>query len=195
MRRARRARPRREQAAWWSDAAGIPPGAGVSIARRHGRRRRAIATLAGPAMPARAVGRQGAGVGDRVHAGVAATRAGLPRARAAGDRRSHGADDGLVPEAFSGGAYAAAGRKAAGRDVRYWRVPNAQHFDAFLGLPMLAGALRADAALRVSRARRDVGASRRAEARCRQMRHRHAPRALTAAGFAPLTADNLGQLP
>ena len=29
-------------------------------------------------------------------------------------------------------------RHANGRDVRYWRVANAQHFDAFLGLPPLA---------------------------------------------------------
>ena len=49
----------------------------------------------------------------------------------------HGIDDGLVVEAFSGGAYAA-WAKAAGRDVRYWRVANAQHFDAFLGLPPMA---------------------------------------------------------
>ena len=25
--------------------------------------------------------------------------------------------------------------RAAGRDVRYWQVRNAQHFDAFLGMP------------------------------------------------------------
>ena len=49
----------------------------------------------------------------------------------------HGMDDGLVPEAFSGGAYVKA-VNAAGGDVRYWRVANAQHFDAFLGLPPLA---------------------------------------------------------
>jgi hypothetical protein len=27
------------------------------------------------------------------------------------------------------------GAQAAGRDVRYWQVRNAQHFDAFLALP------------------------------------------------------------
>ena len=49
----------------------------------------------------------------------------------------HGADDGLVPEAFSGAAYARWADEA-GRPVSYWRVRNAQHFDAFLGVPALA---------------------------------------------------------
>ncbi|MBP6797505.1 MAG: hydrogenase, partial [Luteimonas sp.] len=46
----------------------------------------------------------------------------------------HGTDDGLVPMAFSSAPYVVAA-KAAGRDVRFWRVTNAQHFDGFLGLP------------------------------------------------------------
>ena len=45
--------------------------------------------------------------------------------------------DGLVIEAFSGGAYAQ-WAKVNGRDqLRYWKVHDAQHFDAFLGLPVL----------------------------------------------------------
>ena len=46
----------------------------------------------------------------------------------------HGLDDGLVPVAFTSAPYVAAAQ-AAGRDVRYWQVRNAQHFDAFLGFP------------------------------------------------------------
>ena len=46
----------------------------------------------------------------------------------------HGRSDGLVPQAFSSQPYVAMA-KDAGRDVRYWQVDNAQHFDAFLGLP------------------------------------------------------------
>ena len=46
----------------------------------------------------------------------------------------HGTDDGLVPQAFSSGPYVAMAQ-AAGRDVRYWQVQHAQHFDAFLALP------------------------------------------------------------
>ena len=46
----------------------------------------------------------------------------------------HGVDDGLIPMAFTSAPYVARAR-AAGRDVRFWQVRNAQHFDAFLGLP------------------------------------------------------------
>jgi len=46
----------------------------------------------------------------------------------------HGLDDGLVPPAFSSAPYVAAAQ-AAGREVRYWQVHNAEHFDAFLGFP------------------------------------------------------------
>ena len=46
----------------------------------------------------------------------------------------HGVDDGLVPAAFTSAPYVDKAQ-AAGRDVRYWQVRNAQHFDAFLALP------------------------------------------------------------
>src|SRR5690606_22724954 len=67
--------------------------------------------------------------------GIAATRAGLPR-----DGLPvivlHGSDDGLIPEAFSARPYVA-GARTAGREVGYRPVVDAQHFDAFLGLPFL----------------------------------------------------------
>jgi hydroxybutyrate-dimer hydrolase len=44
-----------------------------------------------------------------------------------------------VPPAFSSAPYVAMAQ-AAGRDVRYWRIRNAQHFDGFLGLPHMAAA-------------------------------------------------------
>jgi hydroxybutyrate-dimer hydrolase len=69
----------------------------------------------------------------RVREGIAATRAGPPRAGLP-VVVIHGAADGLIPMAFSSAPYVAAAR-GAGRDVRYWQVRNAQHFDAFLGLP------------------------------------------------------------
>jgi hydroxybutyrate-dimer hydrolase len=120
------------QAAWWSDSAGIPPGQGVGI-------HDGMAAGADPLLPGlqclRGLWKDAGAMSDRVRAGVAATRASLPRAGLP-VIVIHGVDDGLVPEAFSGGAYAAASR-AAGRDLRYWRVANAQHFDAFLGLPVL----------------------------------------------------------
>ncbi len=122
-----------ERAAWWSDSAGIPPGAGVAIVD-------GLAAGSDPSLPglnclrgllsgtdatARAVGK-----------GLMQTRASLPRKKLP-VLVIHGADDGLVPAAFSGAAYTR-WAKAAGRDVRYWRVANAQHFDAFLAMPALA---------------------------------------------------------
>lgn len=118
-----------ERAAWWSDANGIPPGAGVGI----------VDTMAAgedPHLPGlRCLRALGEDEGSAVRAGIAATRAGLPR-----DGLPvivlHGSDDGLIPEAFSARPYVA-GARAAGREVEYRPVADAQHFDAFLGLPFL----------------------------------------------------------
>jgi hydroxybutyrate-dimer hydrolase len=71
----------------------------------------------------------------RVHEGVAGTRASPPRAGLP-IVVIHGLDDGLVPAAFTSTPYVAMAREA-GRDVRYWQVRNAQHFDAFLGLSQI----------------------------------------------------------
>jgi len=119
-----------ERAAWWSDASGIPPGAGVGLVDP---------ALAPPDFGfgglqcLRALNDSDGDDAMRVQAGIAATRAGLPRSGLP-VVVVHGADDGLVPMAFSSVPYVAAAR-AAGRDVRFWQVRNAQHFDGFLGLP------------------------------------------------------------
>ena len=119
-----------EQAAWWSDASGIPPGAGVGLVDR---------SLAPPDFGyagLQCLRALNAGDGEdakRVQAGIAGTRAQLPRARLP-VVVVHGTDDGLVPMAFSSAPYVAAAQ-AAGREVRFWQVRNAQHFDGFLGLP------------------------------------------------------------
>lgn len=119
-----------ERAAWWSDASGIPPGAGVVLLDR------AMAlpdpTFAGLQCLRTLWTGQG-DAADRVHAGAAATRASLPRAGLP-VLVVHGTDDGLIPPQFGTVPYVAAAQ-AAGRDVRYWQVRNAQHFDGFLGLP------------------------------------------------------------
>lgn len=123
-----------ERAAWVADASGIPPGAGVGIVDPH---------------PLTDMGLQGmsclrglwTGEGAdarRVRAGMEETRAGLPRAGLP-IIVIHGTDDGLVPQAFSSAPYVAMAQ-AADRDVRYWQVRNAQHFDAFLGFPQYAAA-------------------------------------------------------
>jgi hydroxybutyrate-dimer hydrolase len=46
----------------------------------------------------------------------------------------HGAEDGLIPPAFTSDAYIHWLRKN-GRAPHHWRIPHAQHFDAFLALP------------------------------------------------------------
>jgi len=122
-----RAATNAERAAWWSDASGIPPGAGVNIVEEH------------PTSPLqtlrclRELWQGDSADAQRVRKGIAETRAGLPRSGLP-VVVIHGADDGLIPMAFSSAPYVRQA-KAGGRDVRYWQVRNAQHFDAFLGLP------------------------------------------------------------
>ena len=119
-----------ERAAWWPDAAGIPPGNGVGIVDPH---------MAPPDFTLRgleclrALWAGESADAQRVRAGIAATRASLPRAGLP-MVVVHGLDDGLVPPAFSSAPYVAAAR-AAGRNPGYWQVHNAEHFDAFLGFP------------------------------------------------------------
>lgn len=118
-----------ERASWWSDGSGIPPGAGVGIVDSQ-------ASGDDPALPGLLCLRaQWTQTGGAVPAGVEQTRVALPRAGLP-LLVVHGADDGLIPEAFSGGAYAR-WAKAQGSALGYWRVANAQHFDAFLGMPAL----------------------------------------------------------
>ena len=118
-----------ERALWWSDASGIPPGAGVGIVDP-------VAKLDPAGLRAACLRELWAGItadADRVRAGILETRAGLPR-RGLPVTVIHGVDDGLIPMAFTSTPYVAAAQ-AAGRDVGFWQVRNAQHFDAFLGLP------------------------------------------------------------
>ncbi len=118
-----------ERAAWVADASGIPPGAGVGIVDPQPLAAMGLDGLS--CLRALWTGR-GADA-HRVRAGAEETRAGLPRAGLP-IVVIHGTDDGLVPQAFSSAPYVAMA-KAGGRDVRYWQVRNAQHFDAFLGFP------------------------------------------------------------
>ena len=121
-----------ERAALWSDSAGIPPGNGVVIVDPHPMVDAGITGM----RCLRALWTDDSDAGRRVRKGVEETRAAPPRAGLP-VIVIHGTDDGLVPQAFSSLPYVAMAQ-AAGRDVRYWQVKNAQHFDAFLGLPHLA---------------------------------------------------------
>lgn len=119
-----------ERAAWWSDAGGVPPGAGVNIIDS----KVAAPDFTLPGLQCLRALWDGQGAdADRVRAGVAQLRAKSPRAGLP-VVVVHGLDDGLIPPAFSSAPYVAMA-KAAGRDVRYWQVRNAQHFDGFLALP------------------------------------------------------------
>lgn len=119
------------RAAWWSDASGIPPGAGVLLLG-------GVEASADPTWPGVTCLRElwdDAGDGARaLHESVAATAAKLPRADLP-ILVAQGEQDGLLPIGFASAPYVDALR-AAGRDPTYWRVPHAQHFDAFLALPV-----------------------------------------------------------
>lgn len=120
-----------QRAAWWSDASGIPPGAGVALfdSRMAG---------ADPTLPGlqclRSLWTGEGRDSERVRAGVAATRAGVPDA-AVPTLLIHGLDDGLVPAAFTSAPYVELARASGRTNVAFWQVQNAQHFDAFLAFP------------------------------------------------------------
>ncbi|MGV8943069.1 3-hydroxybutyrate oligomer hydrolase family protein [Thermomonas sp.] len=118
-----------ERAAWIADASGIPPGAGVGIVDPQPLTDMGLTGIS----CMRALWTGDGADAQRVRKGVAETTAKAPRAGLP-VVVIHGTDDGLVPQAFTSLPYVAMA-KAAGRDVRYWQVRNAQHFDAFLGFP------------------------------------------------------------
>ena len=118
------------RAAWWADGSGIPPGNGIGLLG--GTDASGDPALAGEQC-LRALWEGHDEQARAVQASVAATAATLPRA----DLPLfvlHGADDGLLPTVFSSEPYIAWLREQ-GRHPLYWKVPHAQHFDAFLPLP------------------------------------------------------------
>ncbi|MET0893556.1 MAG: 3-hydroxybutyrate oligomer hydrolase family protein [Pseudoxanthomonas sp.] len=123
-----RAATQAERAAWFADGSGIPPGAGVGIVDTK---------LAPPDFTLPGLqclrGLLEAPDDSAFKRGLAQTGAALPR-KGLPVVVIHGLDDGLVPPAFSSAPYVAAAQ-AAGRDVAYWQIKHAQHFDGFLALP------------------------------------------------------------
>jgi hydroxybutyrate-dimer hydrolase len=116
--------------AWWPDSGGIPPGNGISLFG-------GTDTSADPTLPGelclRALWEGDDATARALHAGIDATVARLPRPELP-LWVLHGADDGLLPTAFTSEPYIA-WLRAQGRRPLYWKVPHAQHFDAFLPLP------------------------------------------------------------
>ena len=117
-----------ERSAWFADGSGIPPGAGVGIIDT----RLAPPDFTLPGLQCLRGLLEGP-PDSAFRQGLAQTRADLPR-KGLPVVVIHGLDDGLVPPAFSSAPYVSAAQ-AAGRDVAYWQVRHAQHFDGFLGLP------------------------------------------------------------
>lgn len=118
------------RATWWADGAGIPPGNGIGLFG--GVNVSTDPTLIGSEC-LRALWTGDDHEAQALHASVAATAARLPR-RDLALWVLHGAGDGLLPTAFSSEPYVAWLRDEGRRPI-YWKVPHAQHFDAFLALP------------------------------------------------------------
>lgn len=118
------------RASWWADGAGIPPGNGIGLFG--GTSISTDPTLSGSEC-LRALWAGNDHVSQALHAAVAATAVRLPP-RELPLWVVHGASDGLLPTAFTSDPYVAWLREE-GRHPLYWKVPYAQHFDAFLALP------------------------------------------------------------
>ena len=118
------------RARWWADGSGIPPDIGIGLFG--GTDDSVDLQLAGIA------GLRKLWMGDDAHAralqaSVRALAANLPR-KELPLWVLHGADDGLLPTAFTSEPYIA-WLRAEDRRPLYWKLPYAQHFDAFLALP------------------------------------------------------------
>lgn len=118
------------RAAWWADGSGIPPHAGIALGG--GTDLSLDPTLPGCLCLRELWTGQGADA-VALREGVAATAAALPR-HDLPVFVVHGAEDGLIPVAFSAEPYVA-WLRASGRAPVFWKVPHAQHFDAFLAFP------------------------------------------------------------
>lgn len=123
-----------ERALWWSDGSGIAPTAGVGLVD-------GLATAVPDASFAalrclRALA-DGEDANSRlVQASITATQASAKLA--VPTVIVHGDHDSIIPLEFSSWPYVAAAR-ANGARIALWEVANAQHFDAFVALPQLAG--------------------------------------------------------
>jgi hydroxybutyrate-dimer hydrolase len=118
------------RASWWADGSGIPPGHGIGLLG--GTDASADPHLVGITC-LRKLWTGNDADARALHASVRALAAKLPR-KDLPMWVLHGASDGLLPTAFTSEPYVA-WLEAEGRQPLYWKVPYAQHFDAFLALP------------------------------------------------------------
>lgn len=118
------------RAAWWADSSGIPPDNGIALSG-------GASASVDPHVETLEYLRK-LWTGDDpearvLQAWVAETAVRVPR-RGLPLGVVHGVSDGLVPLAFSSEPYVAWLREQERQPV-FWKVPHAQHFDAFLSLP------------------------------------------------------------
>ena len=120
-----------DRAGWFASSSGIAPTAGVQVISPPG-------ASDDPAFAGlwclRQVFESTDALGKRVQAGIDAVRASakLP------DRPVliiHGREDGLIPVGATSRPYVEAALRQGARQLSYWEVEHAQHFDAFLGQP------------------------------------------------------------
>ena len=132
---ASRAATASERAAWWSDGSGIPPGNAIALLD-------AMAIKGDDPSFAglkclRSLWVEQSGEAGKVREGIAELHSAPPRHNLP-VIVVHGTDDGLVPLAFTSAPYVASATANGRENVRFWQVRHAQHFDAFLGLPVYA---------------------------------------------------------
>ena len=126
-----RAATEADRGAWFANASGIAPTAGIQLIAPPG-------ATDDPAFAGLWCLREAyegkAALSKRIHAGAAAVRATakLP------DRPVliiHGREDGLIPVGATARPYVEAALRQGARQLSYWEIEHAQHFDAFLGQP------------------------------------------------------------
>ncbi len=122
-----------ERALWGADSSGIAPTVGIGI----------VDTLAAGPDPAfaglmclRALWQGTGSSAKAVQLGIAEIR-GTARPLSAHVHIVHGVDDGLIPMDFTSRAYVQDARDL-GHRIEFTEVPDAQHFDAFVSLPMMS---------------------------------------------------------
>ncbi len=118
------------RASWWADASGIPPGNGVGLLG--GTDHSDDPTFSG-ARCLRSLWDDTQASTQTLRDSIAATTVKAPRASLP-VWVVHGASDGLLPTAFTSEPYVTWLRSKGGHPL-YWKVPYAQHFDAFLAIP------------------------------------------------------------
>ena len=112
-----------EKAMWWSDASGIPTGAGVNLHHDNPDIYAQIQCLAEKRND------------PTVAASILATRSAAPANRNLPVFVVHGKSDGLVPIQYTSIPYVAMTRASGHQRIAFWQIDNAQHFDAFLAFP------------------------------------------------------------